>query len=271
MEVRLAFDPIDQIGPIGGSLSTVTAAAMAPYSGNTNYAPVNADGGKSFIGGYRAERNALLKFIVDNGSKNVVFLSTDDHQNRINEVLYSPSGRTGPTSGGFAQSDFVNVPYCFSIVCGPLGATGPDLFLNHDFNSVKGAADLIADAQIAAGVEPIGLLGYPGLHNVMRDKGSGLVNGSEVPIKFSLGCDRGLAIFAPGYPQSAPIACSGAVTVDDVEETSSAGGHSLSYDPATHQYVYVWRTEKAWAGSCRLLRVKLADDNVHDAYFTFTK
>jgi hypothetical protein len=37
-------DPIDQIGPIGGSLSGVTAATMQPFSGNINYGPVNADG-----------------------------------------------------------------------------------------------------------------------------------------------------------------------------------------------------------------------------------
>jgi hypothetical protein len=61
------------------------------------------------------------------------------------------------------------VPYTFSIVCGPLGATGPDLFLNHNFASVKGAADLIANAQSAAGIDPIGLEGYPGLHSLFRD------------------------------------------------------------------------------------------------------
>ena len=46
------------------------------------------------MGGYRAERNALLKFIADHHVQNVVFLATDDHQNRINELLYSPSGQT---------------------------------------------------------------------------------------------------------------------------------------------------------------------------------
>jgi phosphodiesterase/alkaline phosphatase D-like protein len=156
-------DPIDQIGPIGGSLSTVTAAAMQPYSGNLNYGPVNSDGGKSFIGGYRAERNALLKFIADNNITNVVFLATDDHQNRINELYYSSTGQTGD------QSTYVKVPYTFSIVCGPLGATGPDLFTNHTFAGAKGAADLIANAQIAAGISPIGLENYPGLHNLFRD------------------------------------------------------------------------------------------------------
>src|SRR6185295_18389406 len=150
-------DPVDQLGPIGGALAgTLTS--------------VNADGGKSYIGGYRAERNELLKFIADHNIANVVFLSTDDHQNRINEVTYSPTGDTGN------QSSYVAVPHVFSIVCGPLGATGPDLFLNHDFASAQGAANLIANAQIAAGVEPIGLMGYAGLHDVKRDQNGVLVN-----------------------------------------------------------------------------------------------
>ncbi|MGC3988202.1 MAG: acid phosphatase [Chthoniobacteraceae bacterium] len=155
-------DPIDQIGPIGGALAGVTATSMQPYSGSSAYSPVASDGGKSWIGGYRAERNALLKFIADNKIRNVVFLATDDHQNRVNELLYSPTGQTG------VQSSYTKVPYCFEVVCGPLGATGPDLFLNHDFASIKGASDLIANAQISASLEPIGLAGYPGLHNVTR-------------------------------------------------------------------------------------------------------
>src|SRR5262249_21394967 len=71
--------PIDQIGPIGGALPGVA---------------VGSDGGKSWIGGYRAERNTLLKFIADNHIDHVVFLSTDDHQLRVNELRYSPTGDT---------------------------------------------------------------------------------------------------------------------------------------------------------------------------------
>src|SRR5262249_28586568 len=127
----------------------------------STYAPVSSDGGKSWMGGYRAERNALLKFIADNGITNVVFLATDDHQNRINELTYSPTGETNN------QASYVKVPYCFSIVCGPLGATGPDLISNHTFALAKKLADSIANAQSTAGIQPIGLAGYPGLKNVM--------------------------------------------------------------------------------------------------------
>jgi alkaline phosphatase D len=128
----------------------------------STYVPVSSDGGKSWIGGYRAERNALLRFIADHHIYNVVFLATDDHQNRVNELSYSPTGEIGN------QSSYVKVPYCFEIVCGPLGATGPDLISNHTFALAKKLADSIANAQIVSGVEPIGLAGYPGLLKVTR-------------------------------------------------------------------------------------------------------
>jgi len=152
-------DPIDQIGPIGGAL---TLNNLPSFGVGSTYAPVNADGGKAYMGGYRAERNALLKFIADHQIANVVFLATDDHQNRINELTYSPVGQTEN------QASYVKVPYCFSIVCGPLGATGPDLITNHTFAMAQQYADSIVAAQQVAGVEPLGLIGYPGLHDLQR-------------------------------------------------------------------------------------------------------
>jgi hypothetical protein len=143
-------DPIDQLGPIGGVFSPT------PLTG------VNSDGGKSTMGGYRAERNALLKYIADNKITNVVFLSADDHQNRINEVTYSPTGQTE------TQTSYVKVPYDFSIVAGPLGATGPDSITDHTFSNIKAIADSLATAQTNAGIEALGLQGYPGLRNVTR-------------------------------------------------------------------------------------------------------
>jgi hypothetical protein len=94
---------------------------------------------------------------------NVVFIATDDHQNRINELTYSPTGNTEN------QFTYVKVPYAFSIVAGPLGATGPDLITNHTFAMAQQYANSIVAAQQAAGVEPIGLIGYPGLHDLARD------------------------------------------------------------------------------------------------------
>jgi hypothetical protein len=35
--------------------------------------------------------------------------------------------------------------------------------------------------------------------------------------------------------------------------------------------VYVWKTEKSWAGSCRQLNVRLIDGTEHKANFRFNK
>jgi hypothetical protein len=45
----------------------------------------------------------------------------------------------------------------------------------------------------------------------------------------------------------------------------------LSFDPATNTYTYVWKTEKAWANTCRQLIVTLKDGSVQRANFNFTK
>ena len=93
--------------------------------------------------------------------------------------------------------------------------------------------------------------------------------GSAVPVKFSLAGDHGLGIFALGSPSSAPMACMSSAPLETVEETVTAGDSSLSYE--VDQYVYVWKTNKAWVGTCRQLQVKLVDGKTYMANFTFTK
>jgi dipeptidyl aminopeptidase/acylaminoacyl peptidase len=92
--------------------------------------------------------------------------------------------------------------------------------------------------------------------------------GRAIPVKFSLGGNQGLDIFALGYPASTPVTC-GTTAGDAIEQTVTAGSSSLSYDAATDQYTYVWKTEKAWAGTCRTLVVKLDDGTYHQANFRF--
>jgi hypothetical protein len=48
--------------------------------------------------------------------------------------------------------------------------------------------------------------------------------GRAVPVKFSLGGDRGLSIFASGHPTSQPIACAAGAAQGTVDETLSTGG-----------------------------------------------
>jgi hypothetical protein len=93
--------------------------------------------------------------------------------------------------------------------------------------------------------------------------------GRAIPVKFSLNGDQGLDILDAGFPASQQIACDASATLDDVEETVASGSSSLSYDATSDQYIYVWKTDKGWAGTCHQLIVQLNDGTAHVAYFNF--
>jgi len=93
--------------------------------------------------------------------------------------------------------------------------------------------------------------------------------GAGVPVKFSLGGDRGLSIFETGYPKSQQIHCSSTAAVDAIEQTVAAGSSGLSYNASTATYTYVWKTNKAWAGTCRQLILNFDDGTSYLAYFKF--
>ena len=93
--------------------------------------------------------------------------------------------------------------------------------------------------------------------------------GRAIPVKFSLSGNKGLGIFAAGSPSSGPIPCNSSDPATVLEATVTAGGSSLSYDPTTDQYIYVWKTESGWTGTCRQLVVQLNDGSIHRANFRF--
>jgi hypothetical protein len=95
--------------------------------------------------------------------------------------------------------------------------------------------------------------------------------GSAVPVKFSLNGKQGLDIFKVGSPGSQRITCGTTSPVDNIEETSTAGSSSLSYDAGTDQYTYVWKTKKEWGDTCRQLIVELNDSASYIANFKFKK
>jgi VCBS repeat-containing protein len=96
-----------------------------------------------------------------------------------------------------------------------------------------------------------------------------LAAGAGVPVKFGLGADYGLNIFAIGYPTSKRIDCSTGLPTDPVEETVTISKSGLHYDAASGLYTYVWKTDKAWKGTCRELNLKLADGTDHPVKFRF--
>ena len=84
--------------------------------------------------------------------------------------------------------------------------------------------------------------------------------GSAIPVKFSLGGDRGMNILAdgallastfgapPAGPSSSPwaekVTCGSAVTEDVIENTVTANASGLIYDPGAKQYSYVSEDER---------------------------
>jgi hypothetical protein len=85
--------------------------------------------------------------------------------------------------------------------------------------------------------------------------------GDDVPVKFSLNGHQGLDVFAappawkPGCPSTSP-------------DSSRAFG-TLSYKPSVDRYVFLWKTDPSWAGSCRELIVSFGDGSVRRANVRF--
>jgi Tol biopolymer transport system component len=86
--------------------------------------------------------------------------------------------------------------------------------------------------------------------------------GRAIPIEFSLGGRFGAGVVAAGFPRSAATGCGSSETPTggDVAQLLGAG---LRYDPATGRYASVWKTDKAWAGTCRAFVVRLDDGSTH--------
>ena len=94
------------------------------------------------------------------------------------------------------------------------------------------------------------------------------IGGQSIPVKFGIGGDGGLGILEAGYPKSTQMVCDATSVPDPIESTTTANS-GLSFTGGS--YTYVWKTEKSWAGTARLLTVTLSDGTKHLARFTFTK
>jgi hypothetical protein len=93
--------------------------------------------------------------------------------------------------------------------------------------------------------------------------------GQGIPIKFSLSGYQGLNIFAAGYPASSAVPCSASEPGSTIEEVSTPGSSGLTYSAGSDQYSYVWKTERAWKNTCRMLVVRFIDGSEYYAKFRF--
>jgi Bacterial pre-peptidase C-terminal domain len=96
--------------------------------------------------------------------------------------------------------------------------------------------------------------------------------GAVVPIRFELGGNHGLEVIEEGWPQVAQIECGSA-------EEPAAGEparhprwfRELVYRKRKQRYVFLWKTERDWSGSCRQFMLKLDDGTVKRANFKFVR
>lgn len=93
--------------------------------------------------------------------------------------------------------------------------------------------------------------------------------GSAIPVKFSLNGFQGLDVIEPGYPMSQPMSCTTWSPIGPGAAISSNGG--LTYDATSDRYSIVWKTVKAWGGTCRQFQMLLDDGSTHRFNVKFGK
>ena len=97
------------------------------------------------------------------------------------------------------------------------------------------------------------------------------VAGAPVPIRF----DLGQAAIAKGWPQSAQIPCGSNATPAGGEPTVSwhknKDAKKKKEKGKRKRVLYLWRTSRDWAGTCRQFILKLDDGSIHRADFRFVR
>jgi hypothetical protein len=92
--------------------------------------------------------------------------------------------------------------------------------------------------------------------------------GSTVPVKFSLGGDYGLDVFANGSPSSQEVDCTTLAAKGDLIPAVSANKKDLKYN-ANDLYRYDWKTLKSWDNTCRQFKLTFTDGETATTYFKF--
>jgi probable HAF family extracellular repeat protein len=145
--------------------------------------------------------------------------------------------------------------------------------LNDDLQTLSGEVFPSGPAPISAFIITLEL-GQPwpfsGFANPIKDAPAwnAVTAGSEVIVRFGLGGDRGLGIFAPGSPSTTPVSCATGAAIGSASAIS-ASDFELRYQKGPDRYMLRWSTDRAWSRSCRQLTLVLDDGSTHVALFSF--
>jgi hypothetical protein len=104
-------------------------------------------------------------------------------------------------------------------------------------------------------------LGFEGFLGRVHD-GSVVRAGDAIPIVFSLGGFQGNDVLAGGSPTSVRVDCDDPGEPTGGDPAASASSRGLFFNHWTNRYVFLWRTSRAWAGTCRTFVLALRDGSV---------
>jgi hypothetical protein len=266
-------DPNLVDGSAGSGVASYTANQTFTTSGSNNYSGKATDnaGNESTAttGSVKVDANAPVVTLTCPGAVKVGstasagWVATDAGESGIN----------GATSGSIAITALDTSTIGTKTATAPAG-TAED---NVGHESLTATCQYTVEYDFSGFYQPIDM---NGVFNKAKA-------GSAIPVKFSLdgapqpgsntnGLAGATSAFMPGTPTSpnpvvALLACPATATVDAIEELATDSTSGLKYDPTADQWIYVWKTTTGLAGSCRQLRVVLADGTTKTANFQFTK
>jgi hypothetical protein len=93
--------------------------------------------------------------------------------------------------------------------------------------------------------------------------------GQSIPLKWQLldsNSSQIVNLSTVAGISTAGMQCAGGITGAELPADFS-GNSGLRYDPTDRQFVFTWKTDKSWAGSCQLVTLRLDDGSSHAAGF----
>jgi probable HAF family extracellular repeat protein len=241
---NIAVTPVDQATgatPVTLTFSSVTAPGTTTVTSSGMGAPPPS----AFKMGNPPVYYELQSTATFAGAVSVCFSYTPSAFHNAGNLRLFHGGSSGGWTDVTTSNDATE-----GKICGSVTSFSPFMFaeLSYDFTGF---------------FQPVDNPGSTGVMNTLKA-------GSAVPVKFTLGGNLGLGVLASTSPTSSAYTCTGS-TEDAVEVTVTAGASAFSYDATAGQYVYVWKTDKTWGGTCRKLTVVLKDGTTHQALFKFSK
>jgi hypothetical protein len=259
--------------PLSAAFSPGSYRVTASFAGDATHAPSDAAADVAVVrrpttltlSGTLLAGNPLTATLTAQGAtptplhqRNVFLVITGGLLTQVYSAKTDPEGKVQ-----LPQSLLATLPpQVYTVDAYFNGATlpGPVVVLPDDVDYGPSNAHLTIDGWLGAAFSGFkGLASPPTLNSAKA--------GTAVPIKFDLGANRGLSIFAPGYPKVGLVPCNNPNATPTGLVTGDNNG--LKIDTKNNQYTWDWKTLGSYKGTCRALIVRFADNTEKKLLFRF--